>query len=87
MLKKSGIQYTITSKKTSGTLKNTTTPEADVVVIDAEAPSEVVRSAPARTTSFSELNQQVQAQTTNATATAIQGNGALFSDVSELLQH
>jgi len=86
MLKKSGVQYTLTNENTRGRLANYVTTEAAVAVIDTEVQSEALRSVPALTTSFSEVNQQVQAQPENATAAAIQRNGALFSDVSDLLQ-
>ncbi len=86
MLKKSGVQYTLTNENTRGRLKTYVTTEAVTGVTDTEGSLEIVKSVPASTTSFSEVNQQVQSQTENATASAIQRSGTLFSDVSDLLQ-
>lgn len=83
MLKRSGVQYTITNENTRSHLNTyVTTGEA----LGGEDVAPVASTIRLDTSSFSQVNEQVQAQNENATAVATQRDGALFSDVSDLLQ-
>jgi hypothetical protein len=83
MLKRAGVQYTLTQENTRGNLANYVTTESAL-----EETNATQQKHTSETTSFSQINHQVQSQQTEESAnnSNLQKIGVLFSDVSDLLQ-
>lgn len=88
MLKRAGVQYTLTQANTRSTLATYVTAETALEGTPYTSEMNTMDPNPVDTTSFSEVNHQVQQQQSNESEnnSNMQKTGVLFSDVSGLLQ-
>jgi hypothetical protein len=86
MLKRSGVQYTLTKNNTRSSLPSYITTE-EAIAQGTDAPAPAIAKSTTNSPSFSDINHQVRENTEGTTSSAArQSNGTLFSDVSTLLQ-